>query len=73
MASAAAPVLGDRRAALDALRDAYEEGWRVDWWLELETDRCLDGLRDEPEFVAIVELIREDMRRQRVILDDESL
>ena len=66
-------LLGDRRAALDALRDAYEEGWRVDWWLELETDRCLDDLRDEPEFVAIVELIREDMRRQRAAVDDESL
>ena len=66
-------LLGNRAGAVAALRDAYDAGWRIDWWLELEADRCLHGLRDEPEFAAIVELIREDMRRQRAILDDESL
>ena len=66
-------LLGNRREALDALRAAYEDGWRLDWWLELERDRCLADLRDEPEFKAIVELIREDMRRQRALLDNDSL
>lgn len=66
-------LLGDRAGALAALRDAYDDGWRLDWWLELERDPCLDGLRDEPEFKAVVALIREDMRRQRATLDDESL
>ncbi len=66
-------LLGDHAGALSALRDAYDDGWRLDWWLELERDRCLDDLRDEPEFKAVVELIREDMRRQRETLDDGSL
>lgn len=66
-------LLGNRRAALDALQEAYADGWRMDWWLELETDRCLDDLRDEPEFKAIVQLVREDMRQQRETLDDASL
>jgi TolB-like protein/Tfp pilus assembly protein PilF len=66
-------LLGNRRAALDALQEAYEDGWRVDWWLELERDRCLADLRDEPEFKAVVDLIREDMRRQRAVLDVGSL
>lgn len=66
-------LLGNRAGALAALRDAYDDGWRLDWWLELEADRCLDDLRDEPEFKAVVKLIREDMRRQRAALDDRAL
>lgn len=66
-------LLGDRAGALAALRDAYDDGWRLDWWLELERDRCLGDLRDEPGFKAVVELIRADMRRQRATLDDASL
>ena len=66
-------LLGDRAAALDALRDAYDAGWRAGWWLELRADRCLDDLAGEPEFVAILDLIREDMRRQRAALDVGSL
>jgi hypothetical protein len=66
-------LLGNRRDALDSLRDAYDDGWRLDWWLELERDRCLEDLRDEPEFKAIVEITREDMNRQRALLVDGSL
>ena len=66
-------LLGDRVAALGALRAAYDEGWRASWWRELRADRCLDDLRDEPEFITVVELIREDLGWQRAALDDESL
>lgn len=66
-------LLGDRPAALGALRDAYDDGWRAGWWLDLRVDPCLDDLRDEPEFITVMELIREDLRWQHAAMDDPQL
>ena len=63
----------DMPLTLDALREAYDDGWRAGWWHQLWADPCLDDLRDDPGFISVVELIREDLRWQRATLDDESL
>ena len=51
-------------AALAALRQAIDQGWRTNWWLYLEHDPSLDSVRGEPEFHAMVEEIRADMAGQ---------
>jgi len=66
-------LLGNRRAALAALQAAVDEGWRLDWWLELERDPCMSGIREEPEYATIVERIRMDIRKQRAAVDVGSL
>ena len=63
-------LLGDRPAAIGALREAYDDGWRAGWWHQLRADPCLDDLRDDPGFISVVELIREDLRWQRATLDE---
>ena len=55
---------GKTEAALAALREAIDGGWRVSWWIYLEHDASLDTLRDEPEFQAMVEEVRGDMAEQ---------
>ena len=55
---------GKDEAALEALRQAVDQGWRTSWWLYLENDQNLDSIRDEPEFLAMREEIRADMAAQ---------
>jgi TolB-like protein len=55
---------GDPKAALAALREAVDAGWRVYWWYYLEHDPNLESIRDRPEFQAILEEIRADMATQ---------
>ncbi len=54
---------GDKQAALAALRDAVDSGWRWAWQWDL-SDRNLDSIRDEPEFRAIVVELEHDMAAQ---------
>ena len=65
-------VLGDNGAAIDALRDAVEQGWRAGWRYHLDHDLALESLRSEPEFRALREEILADMERQRRLLDDSG-
>ncbi len=55
---------GNTEAALAALRQAIDQGWRTSWWFYLELDPNLDSIRDEPEFQAMVEEIKADMAAQ---------
>ena len=61
---------GDPKAALAALREAVDAGWRVYWWYYLEHDPNLESIRDRPEFQAILEEIRADMATQLVRVRD---
>jgi TolB-like protein/Tfp pilus assembly protein PilF len=55
---------GKTEAALAALRQAIDQGWRTYWWYYLEHDKNLDSIRHEPEFQAMVEEIKADMAAQ---------
>jgi len=54
---------GDRQAALGALRDAVDSGWRWVWQWSL-SDKNLDSIRNEPEFRAIVVELEHHMATQ---------
>jgi tetratricopeptide (TPR) repeat protein len=55
---------GEKQKALSALRQAIDEGWRADWWYELQHKPDLESLHDEPEFQAMVAEIEADMAVQ---------
>jgi tetratricopeptide (TPR) repeat protein len=55
---------GKTQAALDALRQVIDQGWRESWWFYFDHDLNLDPIRDEPEFQAMVEEIKADMATQ---------
>ncbi len=55
---------GEKQQALNALRQAIDEGWRDGWWYSLEIDRGLDSIRTEPEFQAMLAEIKSDMSEQ---------
>lgn len=58
------------RRALDALRTATKEGWRVLTWYYLDLDPNLESIRGLPDFIAIREEIRADLAAQAVRLDE---
>jgi tetratricopeptide (TPR) repeat protein len=55
---------GDTNAALTAIRDAIDQGWRANWWYFLNHDPNFNAVRDEPRFQAIVKELRSDMADQ---------
>jgi tetratricopeptide (TPR) repeat protein len=55
---------GEKQKALSALRQAIDEGWRVDWWYQLKLKPDLELLHDEPEFQVMVAEIEADMAAQ---------
>jgi tetratricopeptide (TPR) repeat protein len=57
--------LGDLEAALATLEMLIDEGWRILWQFELETNRALDPLREDPRFHALFDRIREDLEMQQ--------
>lgn len=58
-------IRGDHQAALFALGNAIDNGWSEDWWFQLDHDRALDDLRDEPGFQALRERLRVRMETER--------
>lgn len=55
---------GDRTAALKALQEAIDQGWRLDWWYHLELDPALESLHDDPVFKAMRQEVAADMAAQ---------
>ena len=55
---------GDKNAALAALREAIDQGWRACWWYYLEHDPNFDAIRSEREFREMVEEVGLDMANQ---------
>ena len=51
-------------AALAALRQAVDAGWRSYWWYYADHDPKLDSLRQDSKFTAIMDEIRADMAAQ---------
>jgi tetratricopeptide (TPR) repeat protein len=49
--------------AMEKLREAYNRGFREQWVMEID-DR-LAGLRDVPEFMSLMDQIRDDINRAR--------
>jgi tetratricopeptide (TPR) repeat protein len=56
--------LGRADAALAALRQAIDAGWRSTWGLPIELRPQLADLKTEPDFVAMVAEIEQDMSIQ---------
>ena len=50
--------------ALDALRQAIDEGWRLFSWLYLEYDPNLDSIRGEPRFRILHAELQKDLEAQ---------
>jgi len=59
-------VRGDSEAALQHLRDAFDNGFRFDWRYKLQHWFVLENLHGDPEYQSLVALFEEDMDRQRV-------
>jgi tetratricopeptide (TPR) repeat protein len=56
-------LAGKKDAALDALRQAVDSGWR-DNWKYIFRNETLASLRDEPRFQAITSQLQDDMATQ---------
>ena len=56
--------------ALDALRQAIEEGWRFLSWYYLEQDPNLDAIRGEPEFDKLHQVVKVDLAKQTKRVQD---
>jgi len=52
---------GDTNAALAALREAIDQGWRACWWYYLNHDPNFEAIRGEREFQAMVQELELDM------------
>jgi TolB-like protein/Tfp pilus assembly protein PilF len=57
-------LLGEKQAALTELRQQIDNGWRMLWRWETEFNPNFESLRDEPEFLAMIEFLSADMARQ---------
>jgi tetratricopeptide (TPR) repeat protein len=57
--------------AMEKLREAYDRGYREHWVLEI--DGRLAPLRDTPEFIMLMEQIRDDVSRARTEIRSLSL
>ncbi len=55
---------GKTDAALTALRQAVDQGWRSEWRYFFYVDPNLDSIREEPEFQAILSEVKKDMAAQ---------
>ncbi len=56
--------------ALDALRKAIDEGWRILIWYYLEHDPNLDAIRDEPEFQRLYAELKAELAVQATRVRD---
>jgi len=64
---------GDTNAALAALREAIDQGWRACWWYFLKRDPNFDAVRGERKFQAMVEELELDVANQLATLQAPSL
>ena len=55
---------GDTNAALVALREGIDQGWRACWWYYLKHDPNFDSIRGEHEFQVMVQELSSDMANQ---------
>jgi len=58
-------------SAMEKLREAYNRGFREQWVMEI--DGRLAGLRDVPEFMTLMDQIRDDISRARTEIRSLSL
>lgn len=58
----------EKAKALEALREAANAGWRLNWRYARDFDPNLASIRNEPEFKAVFAYIERDMARQRAEL-----
>jgi Flp pilus assembly protein TadD len=57
--------------ALQKLQEAYERGFREQWVMDI--DGRLEPLRGQPEFVSLMQRIRDDLEQARVEIESLSL
>jgi TolB-like protein len=70
---------GDRERAIAGLREAIDMGWRVSdnsprdssWWM-IRQDWKLANLHQDPEFIALMNELEADIRRQRQWYEDHK-
>jgi TolB-like protein/tetratricopeptide (TPR) repeat protein len=62
---------GKPQEAVTALRAAYDRGFRQHWVLVF--DKRLDPIRSDPEFVALAQLILDDVNRARVAIENRQV
>nr|CAM58137.1 putative adenylate/guanylate cyclase protein [uncultured marine microorganism] len=65
-------LMGRSDEAIAKLQEAYDEGWRSSWRYDtwsLEDDRYLESVHDRPEFQAIVEALKADLK----VMGDRAL
>jgi TolB-like protein/Flp pilus assembly protein TadD len=56
--------LGKRKEAIASLRRAIDDGYRAFWWSQGLKSPHTQSLRDDPEFIAMMREIEEDMALQ---------
>jgi tetratricopeptide (TPR) repeat protein len=59
---------GDKPAALSALREAIDTGWRSFWWMSLKRNRNLASLHNDPTYRGMVRELEAEMIDQRARL-----
>ena len=57
--------------AMEKLREAYEHGFREQWVLQI--DGRLEPLHDQPEFISLMDRIRDDLTRARLEIESQVL
>ena len=61
---------GEKRKAISALREAIDVGWRIGWW-EFRAPHY-DSMREEPEWINLVNELETDIARQRQWYEDHK-
>ena len=61
---------GEKRKAISALREAIGMGWRRGWWVLRSP--LYDSMREEPEWIDLVNELEADIARQRQWYEDHK-
>lgn len=61
---------GEKRKAISALREALDMGWRKGWWVLRSP--LYDSMREEPEWVDLVNELEADIVHQRQWYEDHK-